>query len=90
MPNSIRIIITPVASHTLTVRPMVLDNKSKVEIVLIHPKHAFLNVGLDSKMYRMQKSRSIRITKADFSIKLLKFPEKTFFNTLRKKLNWGL
>ncbi|MDR2512006.1 MAG: NAD(+)/NADH kinase [Bacteroidales bacterium] len=90
MPHLENIIITAVASHTLTVRPVILDSKSKVEIVLIQPKHGCLNVGLDSKMYKMQKSKSICITKADFSIKLLKFPEKTFFNTLRKKLNWGL
>ena len=88
-PDSENFIITPIASHNLTVRPLVVRNDSDIRIKVEGRGNDFL-VSLDSRVVKVNNSVELIIHKADFTINLLRLNEKIFFTTLREKLNWGL
>lgn len=88
-PNSCNFIITPIATHNLTVRPIVIPDSSEITLMVEGRNHNY-NLGLDSRYVSMEKPVELIIRKENFSIKLLQLEHEAFFTTIRKKLNWGL
>ncbi|MCK9203002.1 MAG: NAD kinase [Bacteroidales bacterium] len=88
-PDTENFVITPIASHNLTVRPIVLRDDVEIRIRVESKANEFL-VSLDSRIEKVQTSTGLIIRKAPFKINLLRLPEKDFFQTIREKLNWGL
>jgi len=88
-PNSENFVVTPIASHNLTVRPVVIRDDSIIRIKVEGRGNDFL-VSLDSRVTKVNNSVELTIRKAGFSINLLRLTGKDFFTTLREKLNWGL
>lgn len=89
MPNANNFIITPIASHNLTVRPVVIPDNSVISVQVIGRTHKY-NLGLDSRYVIMEEPTELIISKEQFKMNLVKLENETFFNTIRKKLNWGL
>ncbi len=88
-PNANNFIITPIASHNLTVRPVVIPDESVITVEVLGRSHIY-NLGLDSRYIEMEEPVKLRITKEQFKINLLRLQNEAFFDTIRKKLNWGL
>jgi len=88
-PHSGTFVITPIASHNLTVRPIVIPDDSNIRI-LVETRGADYSVSLDSRIENVGDSIELIIRKEDFSIYLLQMPGKNFFKTIREKLKWGL
>jgi NAD+ kinase len=87
-PDSENFVITPIASHNLTVRPVVIPDKSIVRINVEGRLTHYL-VGLDSRYTVMDSSVEIVVKKEDFTINLVQIHGSNFFNTIRQKLLWG-
>jgi NAD+ kinase len=88
LPHTESMIVTTVAPHTFSVRPIVLPPDSQVEIKLGKKGSAVLVAdGQRTKMLR--KSQNIRFQKAKHHVKLIKPLHTTFFSTLREKMKWG-
>jgi len=83
------IVITPICSHTLTNRPIVLPDQVVIEIGLKSmSEDVFLT--LDGQVGRSLKPDDIiEIRKADYKARLLVPGEKGYFDVLRTKLKWG-
>jgi len=88
-PDAENFVITPIASHNLTVRPIVIRDDSIIKIRVEGKCPDFL-VSLDSRMERADNTMELTIRKAEFKVNLLRLPETNFFTTIREKLNWGL
>ncbi|MCF8218253.1 MAG: NAD kinase [Bacteroidales bacterium] len=88
-PESSNFIITPIATHNLTVRPIVLPDSSTITVKLNGRGKAY-TAALDSRVHQVAVSDVFTIKKESFKMKLVKMPEENFFNTIRDKLNWGL
>lgn len=88
-PNANNFTITPIASHNLTVRPVVIPDDSVITVEVLGRSHQY-NLGLDSRYVGMDEPVELRITKERFKMNLLKLQNEAFFDTIRKKLNWGL
>lgn len=88
-PGSNNFIISPVAPHNLNVRPMVISDNSEI-LLRMEARSDKSLISLDSRTVRCDSTIEVRIRKAPFSINLIRFPNQTFFRTLRHKLNWGL
>jgi len=88
-PDSENFLITPIASHNLTVRPIVIRDDSVVRIRVEGKSPDFL-VSLDSRIEKVDQALELTIRKASFKINLLRLTDKNFFQTIREKLNWGL
>lgn len=87
-PNADSFLITPIAAHNLSVRPVVIPDKSVVKVKVNGRSDKFA-LGLDSRIITSDKSMNIEIRKTDFTFNMINMPEKNFFETIRKKLLWG-
>ena len=88
-PDSENFVITPIASHNLTVRPIVVPDQSIIKIV-VEGRGIDCFAGLDSRNQKINNSLELVIRKEDFKINLLRMSNKNFFQTIREKLKWGL
>lgn len=88
-PDAANFLITPIATHNLTVRPIVLPDNSLITVKLRGREQNY-TAALDSRVAPVDVSEVFRIKKESFKIKLIKMPDESFFNTMRSKLNWGL
>lgn len=88
-PGSENFVITPIASHNLTVRPIVIRDDSRIRIVAEGNCGEFY-VAMDSRKEKVSSGVELIVTKAGFSVKLVRLQERHFFKTIREKLNWGL
>jgi NAD+ kinase len=88
-PDSANFVITPIASHNLTVRPIVVPDNSKISL-FIESRGFECFVGLDSRIEKIENSIRLDIRKESFKINLLRLSNQFFYKTIREKLNWGL
>jgi len=89
VPEAKNFIITPIAPHNLTVRPLVLPNDQELTLKVEGRDENYL-VSLDRRYETLTSNIEIKIKKARFKIKVIKHDDRTFFSTLREKLMWGL
>ena len=89
VPGSENFIITPIASHNLTVRPIVIPDESKVRVQVEGREKQFF-VSLDSRFNMVDSTFELTLEKEDFKINLLRMENQNFYRTIREKLNWGL
>ncbi|MEM1269498.1 MAG: NAD(+)/NADH kinase [Bacteroidota bacterium] len=88
-PGSGVILITPLAPHTLTVRPILVPNTAIVEAVVDAHGESY-TLSYDGKSFVFPDTHStIRIQRAQHTVKLIKLPDQDYFDTLREKLGWG-
>ncbi len=87
-PDSKSMVITPIAPHNLTMRPIVVPDDNKITLKIEGRGLQFLT-SLDSRSMPLDFPGEIYIQKADFHVKTLRLPDHSFFSTLRSKLMWG-
>jgi len=87
-PSTSNIVLTPIAPHNLSARPLVLPDDCKITLSVSGREDEFL-VSLDSRIITLQIDTILRIKKAPFSIKLVQLTDESFIKTLREKLLWG-
>jgi len=88
LPQSNDFIITPIAAHNLNVRPLVIPDSARLSITVEGRTDHYL-ATLDSRSAKCNINNKINISKAQFSIRMIKLPEINFYSTLRNKLMWG-
>jgi NAD+ kinase len=87
-PNTNNFILTPIAPHNLSARPLVISDSTIIKLKVSGREDNYL-VSLDSRIATLHNDTIITIKKADFKIKMIEFLNESFFDTLRKKLLWG-
>ncbi|RLD41134.1 MAG: NAD kinase [Bacteroidetes bacterium] len=88
-PGSKNFIISPIAPHNLTVRPVVIPDNSVIKLKIQGRSKSFL-VGLDSRFETINSSIELVVSKSNFSVSMIQIGNRSFFDTIREKLNWGL
>lgn len=88
-PDSNCFVITPIAVHTLTLRPLIIPETSVIKIVTCD-KNQQMYVGRDSQMELMSSDREIVLYKENFSVKLMRMKNQGFYSAIREKLMWGV
>lgn len=87
-PDTENIIISPIASHNLTVRPLVISNKVSLKLEVLSRNDNYL-LTVDNRTIQLNNQHHVILNKADKYVKMLKFADDSFFKTLRNKLMWG-
>ncbi len=87
-PTASNFIITAVAPHSLSFRPLVVEDNSIITIDVESRNRTFL-ISLDGRSNIFDSGTRLSIKKADFPLKVVKRVGHTFFGTLRDKLMWG-
>jgi len=83
------LIITPISSHNLFIRSIVIPDKSIINFKIESRNKKFL-ISFDSQSKFLNVNQSIKISKEKNFIKFIKDKPLNIFDSLRKKLNWGL
>ena len=88
IPQSGSLCLTPVAPHSLNIRPIVINDTAEIQLDIESRSHNYL-VAIDGRSERMTEEISLVIRKAAHSIKIVKQRNQRYFSTLREKLMWG-
>ena len=81
-------IVTPVAPHSLTQRPLVMPADFEIEFKIIDNQGAVVIVdGQD--IYEVEQNQSIKIKIASKKAKMIHRLQRNYFEVLNKKLRWG-
>ncbi len=89
VPNLDAVVISPICPHSLSVRPVVIPADSEILIELktgIKGTSLFADGQLGAPFPRGTKARVIR---GDYNVRLVHCRQKSFYQTLRAKFNWG-
>ncbi len=89
VPQAANFLLSPVASHSLNVRPLIVPDSWIIDLEVKSRSKCF-QLALDGRTIILNESTRLRITKADFTIKVLKQANHTFFDNLKNKLMWGV
>lgn len=87
-PQSRTLGIIPVASHSLSIRPVIVTDDAEITLHVASRNHNFL-VSLDGRSEKCSEDITLTVRRAPYAIKVLKRPGQSFFRTLRTKLGWG-
>lgn len=88
IPQSSSLCLTPVAPHSLNIRPVVINDTAEITLDVESRSHNFL-VAIDGRSERMTEGTRLVIRKAAHTIKIVKQRNQRYFSTLREKLMWG-
>lgn len=88
-PDSENFVISPIAPHNLTVRPIVVPDHHSITLQVEGRGLQFLT-SVDSKSEAIYFSVLLKIKKAPFKVKTIRLKDHSFFSTLRNKLMWGV
>lgn len=81
-------IITPIAPHNLTVRPLIVPNTVSIRLH-IEGRGPNILTALDGRTHVMENGCTLRIAKTPFDVRSVQLQGHSFFAALREKLMWG-
>jgi NAD+ kinase len=89
-PSVDALLLTPIAPHTLTNRPIVVPGDSEIRI---EPAEGASNdelfVTFDGQSgHPLQEDDAVVVTRADRVVQLVRASTRTYFDVLRQKLKW--
>ena len=82
------LVLTPIAPHTLTQRPIVIPGGSVVEVAPLIDEETFVTYDGQSG-YPLKPGDVVRVRKSERRLRLVKAPARSYFELLREKLKWG-
>ncbi len=88
LPQDNSIVLSPVAPHSLNVRPLVIPNDFEITLGVESRNRTFL-ISLDGRSEIFPAGIQLKVSKADYTTKVIKRYNHTFYETLREKLMWG-
>lgn len=89
-PNVDALILTPIAPHTLTNRPIVIPGSSAVGVRPLIESRDEVFVTFDGQAgFRLEEGDEIRVARAERPLRLIRPSTRSYFDVLRQKLKWG-
>ncbi len=88
VPQSRGIILTPIAPHSLTVKPIVVPDDWTFDIQVSSRYDSFM-VSVDGRSQSLSTDISLHIERAPYTVKVVQIGDNSFLKSLRTKLNWG-
>ena len=88
MPGAKALIITPIASHNLNIRPLIVPDDSVVRFK-VHSRDGKAIFTADNRCVEIPDGASVTMSMAQFSLKRVRLNSSNFINALTEKLFWG-
>jgi len=89
VPTVESIILTPISAHMLAVRPLVIAPDAEVTVETIQNPEELI-VTVDGQVgTNLQSGEKLIVRRAPNPVRIVRFPDTSFFVRLRKKLGWG-
>lgn len=87
-PDVKSLVITPIAPHNLSARPLVIPDKTEIRLKVSGREPQYL-VSLDSRIATVDNDTVLIVKKTAFKVNMVEIQDETFLKTLRNKLLWG-
>jgi NAD+ kinase len=87
-PDDESIIISPIAPHNLTIRPIVVPGESKLKMIVEGRSLEYM-ATVDFRSKKVPFGEEVHIIRSDDKIKTVMMRSRDFYSTLRNKLMWG-
>lgn len=88
-PNTDVLVVTPIAPHTLTTRPIVLPDWVGLEMSVATRGQSFL-LAFDGASEVIEREHArVSLRRAPHAVCLVRLPGRDYFQTVRSKLSWG-
>lgn len=88
MPQTDVLCLTPVAPHSLNIRPIVVPATAEISLDIESRSHKFL-VAIDGRSEKLPETARLHIRKADYEVNIVKRRHHKYIATLREKMMWG-
>ncbi len=88
VPQSNTFCLSPVASHSLSTRPVVLCDDAEISLTVRSRSHNFL-ISIDGRSDSFPDGTTVVLRRAPYCVRVMKVKHKSFFTTLRDKMMWG-
>ena len=88
VPQNRAIILTPIAPHSLTVKPIVVPDDWTFDI-RVNSRYDTYMVSVDGRSQSLSTDMSLHIERANYTVKVVQIGDNSFLKSLRTKLNWG-
>ncbi|MBR4563778.1 MAG: NAD kinase [Paludibacteraceae bacterium] len=88
VPQNRGIILTPIAPHSLTVKPIVVPDDWKFDL-RVSSRYDTYMVSVDGRSQSLGTEMRLHVEKAPYTIKVVQIGDNSFLKSLRTKLNWG-
>lgn len=88
VPESNSFVLSPIAPHNLTVRPLVLPDSAVLQFS-VDTRDPEFQLALDSRTIDLDAETTVTVRKADYTLKMIRIENISFYSTLRNKLMWG-
>ena len=89
LPQTRGILLSPIASHSLNVRPLVVPDDRVIDMVVKSRNGGYM-VSVDGRSQIFTDNITLHVEKANYTIKVVQTGEKDFIHSLKAKLNWGI
>ncbi len=83
------LIVSPIAPHNLTMRPVVVPDRSVITL-RVHSREDRFYVSLDNQNYSAEDGAFFSISRAEKAVFLVHLENISFYETLRNKMMWGM
>lgn len=87
-PESRNLIITPISPHSLTARPLVINDDVELSVKVESRTDNYL-VSIDSRSEVVDINEKLYIKKSPYTLNVIKDKKHNYYATLREKLMWG-
>ena len=87
-PHVNAIILTPVATHSLNIRPLVVLDESKIDVKISSRNGNYL-LSVDGRSQVLNQDIQLHIERSQRTIKLVRINGQNFMQSLKEKLYWG-
>ena len=88
VPRSGTFCLSPVASHSLSTRPVIVCDDVVITLSVRSRSHNFL-IAVDGRSESISENTTITLRRAPYAIGVMKVMHQNFFDTLRDKMMWG-
>ena len=84
------VVLTPICPHMLTNRPLVVSDDAKIEVHLRAGWEGEVHITFDGQRgFSLRRDDVVEVTRSPRTIRLVKPPNREFYEVLRTKLKWG-
>lgn len=87
-PTAPVLVLSPIAAHSLSLRPLVVDDSSVLEFSCSSRANAF-RLSVDGRSWVLPLDMKLTLRRAPYDVKVLKPLGSSFADILRCKLSWG-
>lgn len=88
-PSVQALILTPICPHTLTHRPLLIPNSAALEVTLTSKDEGAMATFDGQVGVAITQGDTVVIGASEHRTHLIRFPDRTYYDVLRRKLKWG-